>query len=114
MTGLIAKTAAFVLMAAGALFSFASVLGIIRFPDIYTRIHAGTKALSGGALLILAGASIIAPTWQMAGKFMLVAAFLLATNPVASHAIARASYKHGFKPGKTLIDEYQGGGREGR
>ena len=106
MTGIVLRGLAFLLMAAGAFFSFASVVGIIRFPDIYTRIHAGTKALSGGAVLILAGAALISPTWQMAAKLFLVAAFLLATNPVASHAIARACYRHGFKPGVALVDQY--------
>jgi len=106
MTGIVLRNLAFLLMAAGTFFSFASVVGIIRFPDIYTRIHAGTKALSGGAVLILAGAALIAPSWQMATKLVLVAVFLLATYPLASHAIARACYRHGFKPGVAIVDQY--------
>jgi multicomponent Na+:H+ antiporter subunit G len=101
------------MMAGGVFFSFASVVGLIRFPDIYTRIHAGTKALSGGAVLILAGAALLAPAWQIAAKLLLVAVFLLATNPIASHAIARACYRHGFKPGILFIDEYDPSKEEG-
>lgn len=113
MISVIITTSAYIMMAGGVFFSFASVVGIIRFPDIYTRIHAGTKALSGGAVLILAAASLLAPTWQIAVKLLLVAAFLLATNPIASHAIARACYRHGFKPGLSFIDEYDPSKEEG-
>lgn len=113
MISLTRTTVAFIMMIGGVFFTFASVVGIIRFPDIYTRIHAGTKALSGGAVLILTGAALLAPTWQTAVKLLLVAAFLLATNPIASHAIARACYRHGFKPGLSFIDEYDPSKEEG-
>jgi multicomponent Na+:H+ antiporter subunit G len=93
-------------MAGGAFFSLASVIGIIRFPDIYTRIHAGTKALTGGATLVLLGAALYAPSWQISAKLFLIAAFLMATNPIASHAISRACYRHGMKPVLAFIDEY--------
>jgi multicomponent Na+:H+ antiporter subunit G len=106
MSTLLRESAAFVLMAGGAFFSLASVIGIIRFPDIYTRIHAGTKALTGGATLVLLGAALYAPSWQISAKLFLIAAFLMATNPIASHAISRACYRHGMKPVLAFIDEY--------
>ena len=113
MTSAIRISIACLLMTGGVFFSFASVVGIIRFPDVYTRIHAGTKALSGGAVLILLGAALYAPSWQVAAKLFLVAAFLLATNPISSHAIARACYRHGIRPGLSFIDEYDGSLKEG-
>jgi multicomponent Na+:H+ antiporter subunit G len=94
------------LMALGLFFAFASVVGLIRFPDVYTRVHAGTKALSGGAMLILIGVAMRAPSWQGAVKSVLIALFFLATNPLASHAISRACYRHGIAPHGTVLDEY--------
>ncbi len=113
MSTLFREYAAFALMAGGAFFSLASVIGIIRFPDIYTRIHSGTKALTGGATLVLIGAALYTPSWQIAAKLFLIAAFLMATNPIASHAISRACYRHGMKPGIAYIDEYGNSGGKG-
>lgn len=93
-------------LAFGAFFSMASVIGLLRFPDVYTRLHAGTKALSGGAILILMGVAIRIGSWQGAAKAILIVFFLLATNPLASHAIARACYRHGLIPFGTNINDY--------
>ncbi len=85
-------------MLSGVFFCFASVVGLIRFPDVYTRLHAGTKALSGGVVLILAGVALRTGSWQGSGKALLIVLFLLGTNPLASHAIARACYRNGLIP----------------
>lgn len=96
------------LMASGLFFAFASVMGVIRFPDVYTRLHASTKALSGSALLILLGTALksaLMGDGPATAKILLIAGFLLATNPLASHAIARACYRHGIVPRGT-VDDY--------
>ncbi len=90
----------------GVFFSLASVIGLIRFPDVYTRLHAGTKALSGGAVLVLIGVAMRIGSWQGAAKSMLIVFFFLATNPLASHAIARACYRHGIVPLGDDLDGY--------
>ncbi len=90
----------------GTFFSLASVIGILRFPDVYTRLHAGTKALSGGTMLVLLGAALRMEGWQGTAKILLIALFLLGTNPLASHAIARACYRHGILPQGTRVDDY--------
>lgn len=106
MTAQVLRITAYILMLAGVFFAFSSAVGIIRFPDVYTRIHAGTKALTGGALLVLTGSALIAPTWQAAAKILLIAGFFLLTNPLSSHAIARACYRHGIRPEESFKDEY--------
>ncbi|HRV98429.1 MAG TPA: monovalent cation/H(+) antiporter subunit G [Aminobacteriaceae bacterium] len=78
---------------AGVFFSFAAVVAILRFPDVYTRLHGGTKALSGGAILILLGAMPYAGGVAGALKLFLIAVFFLVSNPMASHAIARACHR---------------------
>ena len=93
-------------MVAGVFFSFASAVGLLRFPDVYTRLHAGTKALTGGAFFVLAGVALHSASWQATAKILLIAGFFLATNPIATHAIARACYRHGIMPEKIFVDDY--------
>ncbi|WP_286976554.1 monovalent cation/H(+) antiporter subunit G [Acetomicrobium sp. UBA5826] len=93
-------------MVVGVFFAMTSALGMIRFPDVYTRIHAGTKALTGGALMTLVGAALYYPAWQVKAKILLIALFFLITNPISSHAIARACYLHGIKPTVSYKDDY--------
>ncbi len=93
-------------MVLGVFFSFASVVGLLRFPDVYTRLHAGTKAITGGAFFVLAGVAIHSTSWQAAAKIVLIVGFFLATNPISTHAIARACYRHGILPEKIFLDDY--------
>lgn len=78
------------LMAGGAFFCLAAAIGLWRFPDVHARLHAGTKALTGGALLILLGGLPFAGSWAGMVRLGLIGLFLLATNPAGTHALARA------------------------
>ena len=76
------------------LFAFiVSAIGLLRMPDIYTRMHVGTKTTTIGIILVTIGASIIEPSWAF--KLILLAVFILLTNPLSSSVIARASHKNG-------------------
>jgi multicomponent Na+:H+ antiporter subunit G len=77
----------------GVLFLFLGNLGVLRLPDVYNRIQAGTKCTTLGAFLTIIGVGIMEPSWFW--KALLIALFVLATNPISSHAIARASSKSG-------------------
>jgi len=70
-----------------------SAIGLVRMPDIYTRMHAGTKATTMGMILVILGAICIEPSW--AWKLILLAIFILLTNPLSSSVIARASHSDG-------------------
>jgi multicomponent Na+:H+ antiporter subunit G len=70
-----------------------SSIGLIRMPDLYTRIHAGAKSPTMATLLVIVGAIFLQPSW--AAKLILLAIFILATNPLSSSVIARASHKIG-------------------
>lgn len=89
----------------GTMFCLSATVGVIRFPDVYTRLHAGTKCLTAGALLILAGVAILEGSWPMSGRVLLIALFFLATNPVAGHAVARAAYRQSDSHPFITIDE---------
>ena len=77
----------------GTLFLLLGNLGVLRLPDVYNRIQAGTKCTTLGAFLTILGVGILQPDWFW--KALLIAVFVLATNPISSHAIARASRKSG-------------------
>jgi multicomponent Na+:H+ antiporter subunit G len=77
----------------GILFLVLGNFGILRLPDVYNRIQAGTKCTTFGTFFSIIGIGIIQPEWFW--KCLLIAVFVLATNPISSHAIARASKKCG-------------------
>lgn len=77
----------------GALFLFLGNFGILRLPDVYNRIQAGTKCTTFGTFFTTIGIGIIQPEWFW--KCLLIAIFVLITNPISSHAIARAAKKSG-------------------
>lgn len=74
---------------AGSVFLFLGSLGVIRMPDSYNRIQAGTKASTLGTILTLLGIAFLEPTWW--GKMFILIIFVIITNPVSSHVLARAS-----------------------
>lgn len=94
------------LMGAGLFFCFAMTVGMLRFPDAYTRLHAGTKGLTVGAGLLLVGIAVRSPSAAFALRSLLVAIFLFVTNPIATHAIARANYRSERARRHLVVDEY--------
>lgn len=87
----------------GALFLFLAALGIIRMPDVYNRMQAGTKATTLGTLLVLVGQACIHPQWT--GKLLLLALFVLLTNPISSHTLARAVHFIGLPLAKKSVSD---------
>lgn len=87
-----------ILFLAGGIAVVSGSLGIVRFPDFYTRIHAAGVTDTGGAELILLGMLLQSPNWIVAVKLFFIGAFLFFTSPVATHAIAHSAWMVGFKP----------------
>jgi len=90
--------AGYALLITGAFFCFLGGLGILRMPDAYNRIQAGTKAVTLGALSIIVGVAVMQPQWWP--KLLVLAGFVLLTNPVGSSTIARAFLNAGLQPWK--------------
>jgi multicomponent Na+:H+ antiporter subunit G len=90
------EAVAAVLAVVGVGFSLSGAVGIIRMPDVYTRIQCSSKTVTMGALPVLV-ALVVAegPGSSYASRALLVAVLLLIVNPLASHALARAAYKTG-------------------
>lgn len=91
------------LLVIGSIFLLLASLGLLRMPDLYNRIQAGTKATTLGTLLMLAGAAFLHPEWGW--KLLLIGLFLLFTNPLSSQVLARAAHRSGVKASElTRID----------
>lgn len=80
----------------GAAFMLLGAIGLLRMPDVYNRIQAGTKAVTLGTLAFLIGIALLHPGWWT--KLLCIAALMLFTNPVSSSTIARALYLAGVRP----------------
>ena len=94
----------YIVMGMGVTFLFLGALGVFRFPDVYNRLQAGTKCTTLGAFLSIIGTGIIEPAWFL--KCLIIAIFVLFTNPISAHALARASYKSGVKLwDKSVVDK---------
>ena len=85
-----------ILLVIGCTFIALGSLGLIRMPDVYNRLQAGTKAATLGAMSVLLGIGFHHPGWW--AKLLVIAGFVLFTNPVGSSTIARASLKAGIEP----------------
>lgn len=92
--GILAHIGAFLTLA-GSVFLFLGALGIVRMPDIYNRMQAGTKTTTLGNILTLGGLGLLVPGWLP--KIVLVILFVLITNPISSHALARAVHRAGLR-----------------
>ena len=78
----------------GVLAFVVSAIGLLRMPDLYTRMHVGTKSTTIGTLLVIVGVMFIEPQWFL--KLSLIAIFILLTNPLSSSVIARATHRDGL------------------
>ncbi|MCA0043267.1 monovalent cation/H(+) antiporter subunit G [Celeribacter litoreus] len=95
LSGFLDTLGAFVFVT-GAAFLALGGLGLVRMPDVYNRIQAGTKATTLGTLLVLVGTALIEPSWAI--KLLLIMLFLMFTNPLSSQVLARAAHRAGVRP----------------
>ena len=91
------KTAAVLVLAVvGLFFSLSGAVGILRMPDLYTRIQCSSKTITMGALpaliALVVGEGVIS---NYASRALIIAALLVIVNPAASHALGRAAHKAG-------------------
>ncbi|HPE48991.1 MAG TPA: monovalent cation/H(+) antiporter subunit G [Hyphomonas sp.] len=83
---------------AGALLCMVGTVGVLRFPDVYTRLHAASITDTSGAGLVLLGMALIAPGWLVIAKVIAIGLFLFLTSPTACHALANAAHTAGVQP----------------
>lgn len=87
-----------VLLGVGAAFCVIGAIGLLRMPDLYTRIHAASLIDTLGAGLILAGLMLQAGLNLVSVKLLAIGLLIFFTSPTATHALARAAGLRGVKP----------------
>jgi len=89
---------------AGSLFLLMGGFGVMRMPDSYNRLQAGTKASTLGTILALVGVGFFHPSWF--GKLLIIAIFVMLTSPISAHALARAAHASKVPLSeKTVVDK---------
>lgn len=108
----------YILLAIGVFFSLLAGVGLLRFPDVYTRLHAGTKCTTFGSIF-LSGAVILygLKLWYVGGWWsgnsvlvihtVIALVAILVTNPTSAHAIAKAAHRSGVLPSQAVVDDLQ-------
>lgn len=86
------------LLILGGVFFLAGTVGLLRFPDVYTRLHALTKADNLGLGLIVAGLAAQAESLAAVGKLALIWLLVLVASAFACHLVARAALRRGIEP----------------
>lgn len=106
-----------IFLALGVFFNILAGLGLLRFPDVYTRLHAGTKCTTFGSIFLCGSVILMGlKMWYQGstdGSILAIhtAGALLAillTNPTGAHAIARAAHRSGVKPVGAVVDDLEG------
>lgn len=85
--------AAAILFVSGGFFCVIAGVGIIRLNDVFSRMHAATKAGTLGLALICVGVMLKAETWLNVAEALFVFLFLIASNPVGAHLMGRAAFR---------------------
>lgn len=99
-----------VLMLAGTFFMLVAAIGLLRLPDLYTRMHAVTKAGTLGIGLVLVSAAVAFGDLSVAARALVALLFVLLTAPVAAHMIGRAGYVGGVSLWDgTVFDDWGAG-----
>ena len=90
--------ASWALLVAGGLFSIVGAVGLLRMPDLFTRMHGASITDTLGAGLILLGLVLQAGFTLVTAKLVLIGLLIFFTSPTATHALARAALARGLKP----------------
>jgi multicomponent Na+:H+ antiporter subunit G len=91
--GLVADIVGALLLLLGALLCFAAAVGLFRFPDVLSRMHAATKPQTLGLLCLVAGVALEVRQLSVLGLLFLAAVLQLLTAPVAAHMVGRTAYR---------------------
>jgi len=85
------------LLILGVIFFVAGAVGLLRFPDVYTRLHALTKTDNVGLGLIVAGLAVLSGSWFVVGKLLLISLLVLVASSSVAHLIARGAIQRGIR-----------------
>ena len=98
MKALVVDVASWVLILGGAFFTVTGMVGLVRMPDLFTRLHAASVTDTLGAGLLCGGLMLQAGPTLVAAKLLFILALLFFTGPAITHALAQAALHAGVKP----------------
>jgi len=113
MIGTIITYIIYLFLSIGVFFTVLAGIGLLRFPDVYTRLHAGTKCTTFGSIFLILSVVILGlKSWYLgdvngsalAIHSIIALVAILLTNPTGAHAIARAAHKSGVMPVNAVVD----------
>jgi multicomponent Na+:H+ antiporter subunit G len=97
-----------ILLVSGAMFIFIAALGVLRMPELFSRMHSSTKAGTLGLGLIMLAVATYFQESSITIRAAALVVFIILTAPVSAHVIARAAYLSGVRLWKhTVVDEYK-------
>ena len=100
----------YVFLTIGSLFFLLGGLGVLRMPDTFNRIQAGTKATTLGAFSVMIGVAFAHPEWI--AKVIIIIVFIAISNPIGSSVIAKATYNAKQIPDNLVQDDLKDRGEE--
>lgn len=104
-----AESISLILLLLGAVFMLLAAIGMVRMPDVLTRMHSSTKSATLGVGLIMLGVALVFSDFGIGVRALAIVIFMFSTAPVAAHMIARAAYHSGVPLWEgTLSDEMRG------
>ena len=98
MIDLILEVLSWISILGGLFFMIVGTIGVVRMPDVYTRLHAAGMTETMGAGLLLLGMCFQAGLTLVLVRLILIYAFLLFTSPISTHALASAALSGGLEP----------------
>ena len=91
----------FAFVVVGIVFGLVGSIGVITFPDVYTRLHASSKCSTTAVLSILIACLIVSGFSAMSGRVVVIIVFFFLTGPVSSHIIGFRAWRRGIPPWRT-------------
>ena len=96
--GVLLDIASWVLLVAGGFFVVVGGIGLLRMPDLFTRMHAAGIADTMGTGMILIGLLFQSDDWVVMAKLLLILYFIIFANPTSTHAVARSALDNDIRP----------------
>jgi multicomponent Na+:H+ antiporter subunit G len=104
MLGIALDVLSWISIAAGLFFMLVGTLGVLRMPDVYTRLHAAGMTDTMGAGFLILGMCFQTGMHLLTLRLLLVYAFLLFTSPIGTHALARAALSGRVEPYRAPLE----------
>ena len=101
----VAEVAVGVLILVSAFLSMAAGIGVVRFPEVLSRLHAATKPQVLGLAAVLVAIIVQVPSWGVLTTVVLVMTFQLLTQPMAAHMLGRSAYRTDHVRRDLLIED---------